>query len=593
MGLIPEDIVARVIDRSDIVEVISAYVPLKRAGRNFKTNCPFHNEKTPSFVVNPDKQIFHCFGCGVGGNSVSFVMQQERIDFPEAIRILAKKVGISVPENSYSKDQGSSNVRQEIFEVNDLAADYFHKILLSDKSKEIEKVRAYLKDRDISLDAVKQFKLGFAADSWDGLLEHLKEKGITLGLIEKAGLIISRENREGYYDRFRNRIIFPIFDTRGHCRAFGARALESDEKGAKYINSPETIVYTKGHHLYGFHLAKQAIGQQDSVIITEGYLDCLMPYQNGINNIVASLGTALTTDQIRLIRRYTKNVVMLFDTDKAGQAAMMRSLDALVEEGMFVKVVKLSENDDPDSFIRKYGADSFKEQITNAVELFDYKLNTLSESYNIKEIEGKAHISSEMLITISKFDNEVVRSTYVSKLSKILGVPESSLLLELKKISKTPNDVGFKNREQKSKEKNENLRAVETNILRLLLEEESYIKGIKDDISLDDFQDVRIRNVISEIYDLYSKGKKISFASLINKYDDQNTQEMISALMNQDEMMIGDKEKMYRDCVNRIKSDKVKLKRQDLLEKIREAESAGNTSRLDELTREFNTLIKK
>ncbi|MBU0468966.1 MAG: DNA primase [Candidatus Omnitrophica bacterium] len=296
MVLIPEEIVSQVIDRSDIVEIISSYIPLKRAGRNFKAACPFHNEKTPSFVVNPDKQIFHCFGCGVGGNVVSFVMKQDKMDFPEAIRMLAQKVNVVIEEVD-EPTRRSTNERHLIFKINELAAEYFQDNLLSAKTKMASDARKYLKERNVDFGTVKSFKVGLAVDKWDGLLEYLKNKGVSLVLMEKAGLIIPRDNSRGYYDRFRNRIVFPIFDTRGNCRAFGARAL--DDNQAKYLNSPETIVYTKGHHLYGFHFAKDAITQEDAVIIVEGYLDCIMPHQFGVKNIVASLGTALTVEQIR------------------------------------------------------------------------------------------------------------------------------------------------------------------------------------------------------------------------------------------------------------------------------------------------------
>ena len=393
MGRIPEEIIAQVIDRCDIVETISSYIPLKRAGRSFKAVCPFHHEKTPSFIVNPDKQIFHCFGCGVGGNVVNFVMKQERMEFPEAIRFLAQKVNVTIPGDETPQAHHANNIRQAILRVNALAAAFFHKTLLSDKSPEAKNAREYLKDRGIDLNAVRVFQLGFAPRQWDALLIYLKQEGISLGLMEKAGLIIPRESGQGYYDRFRNRVVFPIFDTRAHCRAFGARALDNAE-GAKYLNSPETIIYTKGHHLYGFHLAKQAIAEEDCVVIVEGYVDCLIPYQAGVRNIVASLGTALTVDQIRLLRRYTPRVVMLFDMDPAGEAAMMRSLDTLIEEGMEVRVATLAPGEDPDSFVRRQGVDDFRNRIAAAQTVFDYKLDVLTRRHGIQTPDGKAQIAA-------------------------------------------------------------------------------------------------------------------------------------------------------------------------------------------------------
>lgn len=597
MGLIPDEIIAQVVDRCDIVEIIASYVPLKRAGRNFKGNCPFHHEKTPSFVVNPDKQIFHCFGCGVGGNVIGFVMKQDRLEFPEAVRELAKKVNVVVPETR-SGDARTTNTRQLIFKVNTLAAEYFHKNLLSDKTKQAKEARAYLKKRKVDLQTVEEFQLGFTVDQWDGLINYLRGKGIDLNLMEKAGLIIPRDNGQGYYDRFRNRIIFPILDTQAHCRAFGARTMESSAKNdkvtAKYINSPETAVYIKGHHLYGFHLAKQTIGEKDFVIIVEGYMDCLIPYQAGVTNIVASLGTALTVEQIRLLHRYTKNVVMLFDMDPAGQAAMLRSLDTLTEEGMNVKVATLSEGEDPDSFICKHGVEDFRKRIDEAQTLFDYKLGILMGRYEVKAIEGKARISGEMLQTIDKFNNAVLQAEYVKRLAEELVIPEQALITELKKVRQM---TGEKKTYGKTVEPKtpvvEQLRVVESDILRLLLEEESFIAATKKEIAPSDFQDKRIREVICKIYDLFEQGKEISGANLINSFEDQEMQHMITKLMAREQMAAGDRKKMHSDYVNRMKKDRATLRMKEIQKQISEAEREGDQSKLEALLKEKYQLRKE
>ena len=597
MGLIPEEIIAQVLDRCDIVELIGSYVPLKKSGRNFKANCPFHNEKTPSFVVNPDKQIFHCFGCDAGGNAVGFIMKQDRLTFPEAIQLLAKGANVTVPETSGGNTQ-TANIRQLIYKVNALAAQFFHKNLLSDKGVSAKGARTYLKKRKIDLQAVEQFQLGFALDQWDSLISYLREKGINLKLMENAGLIIPRDNAQGYYDRFRNRIIFPIFDTQANCRAFGARVMESDQEQervtAKYINSPETTVYTKGHHLYGFHLAKQAIGQEDSVIIVEGYTDCIMPYQAGVSNIVASLGTALTVDQIRLIRRYTKNVVMLFDMDPAGESAMLRSLDTLIEEGMNVKVAVLDERHDPDSFICEHGVETFRQRIIQAETLFNYKLGILMDRYDVKVIEGKARISGEMLQTIDKFDNAVLRAEYIKRLARELIVPEQALTTELNKVRQMTGEKKFFGKGDSPKTSVvEQLRVVESDILKLLLEEESFIAATKKEINPSDFQDRKIREVISKIFDLCEQGKEINSAVLINSFEDQEMQNMIARLMANEGMTVGDKRKMHSDYINRMKKDRKKLRMKVLQEQISEAEREDDQSRLDTLLDEYNHLIKE
>ncbi len=544
MGLIPEEIIAQVIDRCDIVETVSSYIPLKRAGRSFKAVCPFHHEKTPSFVVNPDKQIFHCFGCGVGGNVVNFVMKQERMEFPEAIRFLAQKVNVSIPGDETPQAHHANNIRQAILRANALAGAFFHKTLLSDKSPEASSAREYLKARGIDLDAVRVFQLGFAPKQWDALLTYLKQEGISLGLMEKAGLIIPRESGQGYYDRFRNRIVFPIFDTRAHCRAFGARALESAE-GAKYLNSPETVIYTKGHHLYGFHLAKQAIAEEDCVVIVEGYVDCLIPYQAGVRNIVASLGTALTVDQIRLLRRYTPRVVMLFDMDPAGEAAMMRSLDTLIEEGMEVRVATLAEGEDPDSFVRRYGADSLRERVAAAQTLIDYKLDVLTRRHGIQTPDGKAQIAAGMLPTICRFPNELIKAEYLKRLARALDVSEDALAKEYQKVGQAIGTAITAHLHEPPAVNEARARAVERGLLKLMIEKEEWIPKVRQDLSIEDFQDTRIRTAITRIFDFFESGKRVDAMNLINSFEDAAVSRMLTGIVTEEEIA-GDREKCIR-----------------------------------------------
>jgi len=595
MGLIPEDIISQVIERSDIVQSVSSYVPLKKAGRNFKACCPFHNEKTPSFVVNPDKQIFHCFGCGVGGNVVSFVIKQENVEFPEAIRMLADKAGIFIPSHT-DPDDKTRGLKQSIFNANNFAVDFFYDCLLKSKTKDVTQARDYLKKRGVNLEIVKKFKFGFAYDNWDSLLLHLRKKNISIGMIEKAGLIVPKEKKNGFYDRFRNRIIFPIFDIKSRCVAFGARTLK--EGLAKYINSPETLVYTKGKHLYGLNAAKDAILSKDHVIVVEGYMDFIMPFQAGVENIVASLGTALTIDQIRLLRRFTRNVVMLFDTDQAGESAMIRSLDLLIEEGMNVKVASLSKGEDPDSFIRKFGVEKFEECISTAKSLFDYKIDSLLGKYDRKTIDGRTKIASEMLTTINKFDNAVTRSEYVKRLADILLVSQTALKTELKKVFDNDTRNAYKRRPVavakvspgKGKGKK---RKAEYGILRTMLKDKDLIPETKQKISLSDLQDDSIREIIEKVYELYEGQNNFNASNLISCFSDENILQIISSLMAQDDDYEGDVEKVHRDCLNRIVDDSVKIHRKEILQQMREAQVAGDKKWLEDLTQEFNEVMKK
>src|SRR3989338_8781476 len=547
MGRIPDEIIAQILERTDIVQTIAAYIPLKKAGRNFKALCPFHTEKSPSFVVNPDKQIYHCFGCAEGGNAINFVMKQERLEFPEAVRKMADRIGIIVPETG-NVNPKIRDLKQSIYQVNELATQFYHQALISDRDPAVSATREYLKGRGISSEIVQKFRIGFAPDSWDGLLIFLKSKDVSLSLLEKAGLIIAREKKDGYYDRFRNRIVFPIFDIKAQCVAFGARTMKKDE-AAKYINSPETEVYVKGQHLYGFQLSKQAVTQEDHAIVVEGYMDFIMPFQAGVQNIVASLGTALTVEQIRLLRRYTQNVVMLYDTDKAGESAIIRSLDLLIEEGMNVKVATLAEGDDPDSFIREHGADAFKERLKNSQSLFEYKLKWLRERHDARTAEGRAKICSEMIPTINKFENAIIRAEYLRQLSQALSVSQEALFIESQKF------VTMMNNQLREIQPKRNIqpvaqppRRVEWNILKLILEDEQFVSRTKEEVELSDFQDESIRNIISEIYRLFEEGKEINPVSLVNSFSDERVLKIISSLSVEEEAVAQDRNKMHQDC---------------------------------------------
>jgi DNA primase len=595
MGLIAEDIIREVTDRADIVEIVGEYVPLKKAGRNFKGLSPFNNEKTPSFIVSPDKQIFHCFSSGVGGNVVSFIMKMERLNFPEAIRFLANKVNVVIPESA-EPDPGEDESRL-IYDVNRRAAEFYHDRLVAGKDSGAAAARDYLKGRGFDLETVKTFQLGHAPGEWEALISHLRSRNISLALMEKAGLIIARENRQGFYDRFRNRVMFPILDAQGRCRAFGGRALERGDT-AKYINSPETRVYVKGRHLYGFHLAKNTVAREDYAVVVEGYVDCIMPFQAGILNVVASLGTALTVEQIRLLRRYTKSICFLFDSDRAGEAAMLRSFDLLIEEDMQVKVASLAPGEDPDSFIRKFGPDEFCKCIREARPLFDFKLDRLMREHDAGSVDGRSRIATAMLAMVRKFNSAVAKAGYLRQLAYRLNVPESALFEELKKI-----EASVKPGKESVPEPSSAVsarpaapvkpRAVEASLLKIILEEEKFVGHLRAEAAVSDFQDQSIRQVISTIYDLFDKGLKITYSSLLGALPREADQHMVTGLIAEESIIVANKEKMYSDCIQRIKQDRLRQQRQTLLYQIREAEGQHDEPRLEMLKARFNELIKQ
>ena len=576
-----EDILSRV----DIVEVISGFMPLKRAGRNFKTVCPFHHEKTPSFMVSPDRQIYHCFGCGESGNAFKFLMRYERMEFPEAVETLARKAGVLLPELA-PLDQRAESLISQLYQVNEEASKFYEKNLNS--TPDGRYARDYLLKRGVSEEAAREFKLGFAPKNWDALIAHLRQKNFALSLLERAGLVLPKEGG-GYYDRFRNRLIFPILDIKSRVIGFGARVL--DESLPKYINSPETSIYVKGKNLFGFNLAKEGVRDSDFVAVVEGYLDFLIPYQHGLKSIVASLGTALTTDQIRLLKRYTHNVVMVYDSDAAGELATLRSLDMFIEEEMNVRVVTLPKGLDPDLFVRREGIDNFKKLIHEAKGLFEYKLTILKSRFGSGSIEGKARICAAMLETISKFKNAVLKSEYIKKLAQDLDVKEESLLQELKKVKE---DKAPFSAAGKAAKKDYHINPTEKLLFKLMLEEKEFIPRIKDNLNPSDFQDERVSRVVSVMFDLIGEGKAVEPKMLMNYISEEDVSQIVCESMFLPEELSGDdKAKVVDDCIRRLKSEKIKNRRQELHNRIKHAQNSGDTEKAYSLMQEFHDLIKK
>lgn len=586
-GLIPENILEDILSRIDIVEVISGYMPLKRAGRNFKANCPFHHEKTPSFMVSPDRQIYHCFGCGESGNAFKFLMRYERLEFPEAVETLARKAGVVLPVIQ-KQDAKSASATTLLYKINELATLFYENNL---QSSEGLRAKDYLLRRGISLETIKAFKLGFASEKWDSLINNLRAKDYNLSLLEKAGLILPRDGG-GYYDRFRGRIIFPIFDIKSRPIAFGARILlKENGDSAKYINSPETPVYTKGRNLYGLNFTKDAIRENDCAVIVEGYLDFIIPYQEGLRNIVASMGTALTLEQARLLKRYTRNVVMVYDPDDAGRIATLRTLDIFIEEDMEVKIVSLPQGLDPDLFVRRNGIQSLKEKIQEAKGLFDYKLGVLKSHYNSKETEGKAKIAHQMLESINKFKNAVLKSEYIKRLAQELDVKEDALLQEARKIKEQKTHAP---EELKINKKALNINPTEKLLLKLMMEEKELIQHIKESLQPADFQDERTSRIVSIMFDLIEQGKSIEPRLLMNYLPEEDISQIISESMFLPEGLSShNKERAADDCIKRLKSEKLRLKRHNLHNQIETAQNLGEEEKLQRLMQEFHHLVKK
>lgn len=425
--MIPSETIEQVAAANDIVEVIGSYFPLKRAGANFKALCPFHQEKTPSFHVSPQRQTFHCFGCGVGGSAFRFVMEYEHIDFPSAVRKLASRVGIPIIEERASAEEDRQHeARRTLLKLHAEAAEWFHDNLL--KKQFAESAREYLKKRGIDKAVAKNWQLGFAPDSWDSLLKWTLERGYSRNQLLQSGLVKPRdEERPGneVYDRFRNRIIFPICNDVGEVIAFSGRSLEADPQVAKYLNSPETPLFQKGRVLFGLHKTKRALIEANCAIVCEGQLDLITLFEAGITNVVAPQGTAFTEHQARILKRFVDEVVLCFDADQAGQKAAAHSLDALMQNDLLVRVVDMPAGQDPDSLIRRDGKEQFEKRVAGAREFFDHWIEREIANVDLNSLGAKMQLARKLADTVGQVRDPLMRGEISNKISARLAVPAS------------------------------------------------------------------------------------------------------------------------------------------------------------------------
>ena len=416
---------------SDIVDVIGGYLPLKRAGANFTALCPFHKEKSPSFNVNPHKQIFHCFGCQKGGDVFSFVKDYENIGFMDAVRRLAERAKIPLEFDDHPGAQESRHLKDQLLEIHDRIAQRWQNTLANEAAGQL--ARDYLKKRGVSEEAIKLFRLGAAPDAWDDTVNWAKSKGYDLATVEKAGLIIHKQETGSHYDRFRGRLMFPICDEQGRVVGFSGRVLSGDEKTAKYVNSPETPIFTKSKIFFGLDKSKRAILDAGFAIICEGQLDLIACFTNGVQNMVAPQGTAFTDQHARIIKRYANEVVLCFDSDNAGQNAIVRSLDHLLASGLAVRVAVVPAPHDPDSFIKANGGEAFRQLVQQAEGFFDYYLNRLIATNDVTSDKGRLAVLRAMAASVHKTGNVVLVDTYAQKTALRLAVSPDAVRAEFKK----------------------------------------------------------------------------------------------------------------------------------------------------------------
>src|SRR6266567_2361930 len=417
---------------NDIVDVIGSYLPLKRAGVNFVALCPFHKEKTPSFNVSAQRQIFHCFGCHKGGDVFKFVMEHESVDFVEALRRLADRAKIPLEHEKSPIEQQSRHLKEKLLQIHEQITQRWQSALANEGSGQI--ARDYLAKRGVSAEGVKHFRLGYAADLWDDCVNWSKNKGHELAVVEKAGLILRKEGSDGYYDRFRGRLMFPICDEQGRVIGFSGRVLSGDEKTAKYVNSPETPIFIKSKVFFGLDKSKRALLDAEYAIVCEGQLDLIACFMAGIENIVAPQGTAFTADHARILKRYVEEVVLCFDSDEAGQSAAVRVLDSLLASGLAIRVATVPPPHDPDSFIKTFGGEAFKQLIQHAEGFFDYYLNRLCATNELSTDKGRLAILRSMAEAVHKTGNGVLIDKYAQKTALRLGVQPDAVRAEFKKL---------------------------------------------------------------------------------------------------------------------------------------------------------------
>ena len=517
----PQEIVDRVTEANDIVDVIGANVALTRRGSNYVGLCPFHSEKTPSFSVNRNMQIFKCFGCGKAGSVITFLCEYENLTFTEAIKELAERAGITLPEEDQGNRQAQveRSIRERLLEVNKEAATVYFRALRSESGRV---AMSYLMHRGLGRDTINSFGLGFAPyDS--GLYAILKEKGFSDDILKESGLFSFSE--KGVYERFRDRVIFPIMDMRGKVIAFGGRLMKESDKAPKYLNSPETKAFLKGRNLYGYNIAKHT--KAGYILLCEGYMDTIALHQAGFDNAVASLGTALTPDQAALIRRVTDQVVITYDQDGAGRKAALRAIPILKDKGIMTKIVEMTPYKDPDEFIKNLGADEYAKRISEAKEAFFFETESLHNTIDADNIEQKTKFDHEIARKIAKIDDELERANYIEAASRKYGIDKKALERTVNRYGLEEDDRRLAQRtlerakeDRKSAVKPEDGQLnIEKLLVSMLANEDGFMAAAKDIITADDLSDEMCRQLYETVFNLVSEGSIIEPAKIVNRFD--------------------------------------------------------------------------
>ncbi len=580
-----DELIDEIRSSNDIVDIISQYVTLKRSGRNFFGLCPFHREKSPSFSVSPDKQIFHCFGCGVGGNVIHFISKIENLDFRESLEFLAERAGIELPTSENDQFNKKQFLKDKVFKINEETAQFYHENLYKPTAKEAQD---YIKTRKLNNATLKSFLIGYSG-KYNELYNHLKQKGFSEEEI-LASSLVNKNDRGQFIDRFRNRLIIPIMDIRGKVIAFGGRVL--DKSLPKYINSPENIVYSKGRNLFGLNVAKK--GNLDKIVIVEGYMDAISLYQRGITNVVASLGTALTEAQGRLLRKYAGQVIISYDSDAAGQAATMRGLEILKNLGCDVRILQMEGAKDPDEYVIKYGSGRFNLLIDKAISLVEFKIKIAKNKYNLENTNDKIKFLQEIAKILLNVESQIELEIQIDNVSREYGISKEAIYAEVNKIryvnrkqeiesEKKPKPRIITKEEKKVDEatiKRENV------IIYLLINgNEEHKNKIKSNIKIEDFKYSLNIELIRKIYEYIEKDKDIN--NILDTIEEKQLISHFTSIMA-DDYEISDMDKCIEDIINSYNKERLIKRKNEIL--IELEKNLEETSKKD-LEKELNTII--
>ena len=580
---IPDNIIDEIRDRTDIVAVISEHVVLKKFGKNFKGLCPFHSEKTPSFSVSPEKRIYHCFGCGIGGNVFKFLMEIQNISFPDAIKRLAERTGIPLPRNASGHQPDPKQIeRDALRKLNESATRYFQSLLKNPESG--LSARNYLSSRDFDAEILDRYRVGWSAPTWKGLLNHVQQKSsVTVKQLVQSGLVIQKEDGSNVYDRFRGRVIFPIKDLHGNIIGFGGRAI-AEEDQPKYLNSPETLLYQKGETLFGIDQAKHAIRRENQVILVEGYFDQMRAVQYGIDYVVATCGTALTAKQAGMLRNHAETAILVFDSDPAGRSAAGKGFDILLEHGLNVKIVVLPEGHDPDSFIHEQGAEKFLGKIRCAKPFIESYIDALVQESPGKTPADTVKMANQILPLLAKIKNNVERQAWLENFTSKAEIDDKTFLKELKnafprnqtRLTETENDLAP-------------LLNLEKHLVRLILSDKETAEVILLEIDPEEFSDPALRTIAQTCRQKIDAGEDLRLDQLLDQTEDPEIRNILSRL-GLESVEFDAPERTVKDCVRKFKNISLKTKIRDLKLQRLKAANAGQVERSQELGAQLNEM---